>query len=76
MERTNGRFIIEPGVVSSSVFENQIYAGAEVNYNFENKNDITYPTLGLDINLTAGYKTSIDNAVSYTHLTLPTIPLV
>ncbi len=45
---------------TASVFEKQTYAGAEVNYSFKNKDDIAYPTLGLDASITAGYKANID----------------
>ncbi len=61
VENTADRFIGQEFVVSPSVFEKQIYAGAEVNYSFKNKDDITYPTLGVDLELTAGYKRNIDN---------------
>lgn len=45
---------------NASVFEKQTYGGAEVNYNYKNKNDIAYPTLGLDYSITAGYKSNIN----------------
>lgn len=47
---------------SATLFEKQTYLGGEVNYSFKNKNDLAYPTLGLDVGLTAGYKSSIDGA--------------
>jgi hypothetical protein len=45
---------------SASLFEKQTYAGAEVNYSFKNKDDGSYPTMGLDVGITAGYKANID----------------
>jgi len=47
-----------------SVFERQIYVGAEVNYRFKNKDDVSYPTMGLDAGITAGYKTTVDGEVA------------
>ena len=44
----------------ASLFERQTYAGAEVNYSYKNKDDVSYPTLGLDVAITAGYKGIID----------------
>ncbi len=45
--------------LNASVFEKQTYGGAEINYNYKNKNDPAYPTLGLDASITTGYKTNI-----------------
>ncbi|WP_055444868.1 hypothetical protein [Lacinutrix himadriensis] len=47
---------------NASLFEKQTYLGSEVNYSFKNKNDIAYPTLGLNVGITAGYKAAIDEA--------------
>ncbi|MEP2280529.1 metallophosphatase [Maribacter sp.] len=47
---------------NSLVFERQTYGGAEVAYNFKNKNSSAFPTLGLDAGLTVGYKTNIGNS--------------
>ncbi|MEP0731711.1 MAG: metallophosphatase, partial [Nonlabens ulvanivorans] len=55
------RFINLALPANSSVFEQQTYVGAEVNYSYKNKNDSSFPTLGLDVSLTAGYKTNIDS---------------
>jgi len=44
----------------ATLFEKQIYVGSEVNYTFKNRNDIAYPTMGLDAGITVGYKTVID----------------
>lgn len=63
VENTVGRFINDPNniPVNSSVFEKQTYGGAEIAYEFENKDNPAFPTLGLDVRLAAGYKTNIDN---------------
>ncbi|PWL38700.1 metallophosphatase [Flagellimonas aquimarina] len=63
VENTAGRFVNDPNniPVNSSVFEKQTYGGAEIAYEFENKDNPAFPTLGLDVRLIAGYKTNIDN---------------
>ncbi|WP_405250863.1 metallophosphatase [Dokdonia sp. Asnod3-C12] len=69
VENTEDRFInFLPS--SATVFEKQTYAGLEVNYGYKNKDDISYPTLGLDAGITAGYKANIggediDNKFGY-----------
>ncbi len=55
------RFIGDQFQPSNDVFESQLYAGAEVNYQYLNKRkNPAYPTLGMQFDLTAGYKTNID----------------
>ncbi|WP_424492940.1 metallophosphatase [Salinimicrobium sp. GXAS 041] len=44
----------------NDIFDNQLYAGAEVNYNFLNKNNSSYPSLGMEFDATTGYKRNID----------------
>jgi len=64
VERTEGRFIstTASGIgVNDDVFNRQNYVGAEVTYGFENKNDAAFPTYGLNLNLTVGYKTDIED---------------
>ncbi|WP_405222712.1 metallophosphatase [Dokdonia sp. Asnod1-B02] len=69
VENTEDRFInFLPS--SATVFEKQTYAGLEVNYGYKNKDDISYPSLGLDAGITAGYKANvggedIDNKFGY-----------
>jgi hypothetical protein len=59
VENVADRFInILPA--SATLFEKQTYAGAEVNYSFKNRDDASYPTMGLDVGITAGYKANID----------------
>ncbi|WP_160114819.1 metallophosphatase [Aquimarina sp. AU474] len=63
VENTEDRFInLAPA--NSTFFDQQTYIGAEVNYNFKNMNDLAFPTLGLDLGITAGYKTNIDGGDS------------
>ncbi|EDM42925.1 outer membrane protein [unidentified eubacterium SCB49] len=59
VENKEDRFInILP--TDASLFEKQTYLGGEVSYNFKNKDDAAYPTMGLDIGISAGYKANID----------------
>lgn len=55
------RFIGDRFQASNDVFDSQLYAGAELNYQYLNKRkNPAYPTLGMQFDLTAGYKTNID----------------
>ncbi len=60
VENTEGRFVNTFFNSNSTVFDQQTYAGAEITYQFKNKNDLAFPTLGMDVGITAGYKTNID----------------
>jgi len=55
------RFIGENFDPSNDVFEKQMYAGGEINYNYFNKDRIAFPSRGVELDLTAGYKTNIDD---------------
>jgi len=62
VNRDQGRFIADTFQASNDVFESQLYAGTEVIYQYLNKRkNPAYPTLGTQIDLTAGYKTNIDD---------------
>ncbi len=63
VENTQERFIGDlPN--TSSVFEKQTYGGMELAYEFKNKDNLAFPTLGLDFSLVAGYKANIDNTTA------------
>ncbi|SFW60607.1 hypothetical protein [Cellulophaga fucicola] len=66
VENTTDRFINDPINVplSSTIFEKQTYAGGELTYEFENKDNPAFPTLGMDLKLTTGYKTNIGNSTA------------
>ncbi len=52
----------------NAIFDSQLYAGTEANFHYLNKNNPSYPSLGSEFNLTAGYKQNIDthdNQFSY-----------
>ncbi|MDR5591199.1 metallophosphatase [Christiangramia sp. SM2212] len=54
------RFIGETFNEANDVFESQAYAGGEINYNYFNKDRVAFPSRGIELDLTAGYKTNID----------------
>ncbi|GHA48370.1 hypothetical protein GCM10007103_31550 [Salinimicrobium marinum] len=44
----------------NDIFESQLYGGAEINYNYYNKNNASFPSRGMEFDVTSGYKTNID----------------
>ncbi len=62
VSRDPERFIADKFQTTNDVFDSQLYAGAEVSYQYLNKRkNPAYPNLGMQIDLTAGYKTNIDD---------------
>jgi len=55
-----GRFVAETFDQSNDIFESQMYAGGELNYNYFNKDRVAFPSRGMELDVTAGYKTNID----------------
>jgi len=47
----------DPG---NDLFESQLYAGGEFNYNYFNKDRVAFPSRGIEFDLVAGYKKNID----------------
>ncbi len=45
---------------ANEVFDSQLYGGAEINYNYYSKNMAAFPSEGMELDLTAGYKRNID----------------
>jgi len=69
VENKSDRFI-NSLPATATLFDRQTYAGAEVDYSFKNKDNASYPTMGLDVGLTAGYKANVaggdaDNKFAY-----------
>lgn len=56
-----GRFVADTFEPTNDVFESQMYAGGELNYNYFNKDRVAFPSRGMELDLTAGYKTNIDD---------------
>ncbi|MCB7482043.1 metallophosphatase [Christiangramia sediminis] len=55
-----GRLVGQAFDPTNDVFDSQLYAGGEVNYNYFNKDRVAFPSRGIELDLTAGYKTNID----------------
>ncbi|MUP44942.1 metallophosphatase [Gramella sp. BOM4] len=56
-----GRFISETFDPENDIYDSQVYAGGEVNYNYYNKDNRAFPSMGMEFDLTTGYKTNIDD---------------
>ncbi len=54
------RFIADVFSEENDLFNQQLYAGGEVNYRYENRDNPSYPTRGFEAEITTGYKTNID----------------
>jgi len=62
VSRDLDRFIGDRFQRTNDVFDSQLYGGAEVIYQYLNKRkNPAYPTLGTQLDLTAGYKKNIDD---------------
>ncbi|MFD2835515.1 metallophosphatase [Gramella sp. AN32] len=55
-----GRFVADTFTPADPIFESQLYAGGELNYNYFNKDREAFPSRGVELDLTAGYKANID----------------
>lgn len=44
----------------NAIFDDQLYAGAELHYNFFTKNRKAFPSLGTELDIVTGYKQNID----------------
>ncbi len=53
-------FLADNFSVENDIYDQQVYAGAEAEYFYENKNNPSYPSLGSRFDLIAGYKQNID----------------
>lgn len=62
VEDSQGRFITEPGVVPSYIFDNRRYAGLSLKYKFENYDNSSLPALGMTFTAQGGWKSSLDEA--------------
>ena len=56
-----GRLIGQAFDPTNDIFDSQLYAGGELNYNYFNKDRVAFPSRGVELDLTAGYKTNIDD---------------
>lgn len=59
VDKTGGRFISEPGVVTDDVFDYKNFADLSAKYSFENYDNASNPTLGMSFSLLGGYKINL-----------------
>ena len=56
----DNRFIADAFSPDNNVYDDQIYVGGELNYNYYNKNNPALPSMGMELDLTAGYKSQVN----------------
>jgi hypothetical protein len=62
VEDTSNRFINTPGIVNTSVFESQQFAGATIKYSFENYDTPSFPTMGMGFSLAGSWKMNLNDS--------------
>jgi len=68
VDRTPWRFIETVFAPNNRVFNNQNFVGGELSYHFKNVDNESFPTLGMEINITTGYKSNIDESTGFGYL--------
>jgi len=68
VENTLGRFVNVSNFLPQRIFEGQDFVGVNAAYNYENKDNQAFPTLGMHFSIEAGYKTNIDESNGYGYL--------
>ncbi|MBL4644072.1 MAG: metallophosphoesterase [Flavobacteriaceae bacterium] len=63
VDNTNGRYI-----ATSSLTNKNTFLGAEAHYNFENQDNKAFPTLGMKVDITVGYKSNTESNTSFGYL--------
>jgi hypothetical protein len=54
------RFVNQPGVLDSSLYEHRQYGGVQATYKFENFDHASLPALGMSFSISGGWKASFD----------------
>ena len=67
VERTEGRFV-EVFPEENAVFDKQDFYGVNAKYNFVNKDNDAFPTLGLQTSIEAGYKNNVSTEKGFAYL--------
>jgi hypothetical protein len=62
VENTVGRFISIPNIVNTEIFNHQQFAGAAVEYGYENYDNVSLPTMGMGFLIGANWKMNLDNS--------------
>jgi hypothetical protein len=68
VERTQGRFISVAFPAGSEVFGQQNYITTEVGYSYENKDNDSYPRMGMAFDVKAGYTRNLDQSNGFPYL--------
>lgn len=68
VDRTANRFIELAFSAVDNVFSNQNFIGGELSYHYKNVDNEAFPTLGMEINVSTGYKSNIDESTGFGYL--------
>nr|WP_245600506.1 metallophosphoesterase [Flavobacterium daejeonense] len=61
VENTPGRFIAIPNIVNPDIFKNQQFAGATMQYSYENYDNASLPAMGMGFMMAANWKMNLTN---------------
>jgi Calcineurin-like phosphoesterase len=67
VENTQDRFI-NTFLGANSGNSKKNFAGVEATYNFQNRDNKAFPTLGMEVNLQVGYKTNLDESNNFGYI--------
>ena len=68
VERTPGRFLETVFDADDDLFDKQDFYGAEAAYHFMNSDNEAFPTLGMLISVTGGYKNNVSTSKGFAYL--------
>ena len=68
VERTRGRFVETAFAVNSSVFNTQRFLTGEVSYQYENKDNESYPMMGMALHIAGGYTSNLEQSNGFAYL--------
>ncbi|GAB1855823.1 metallophosphoesterase [Flavobacteriaceae bacterium MHTCC 0001] len=68
VDMTAGRFISEPNVINTSVFDQQDFYGTDVKYEYTNVDNAAFPTLGMLFALQAGYRNNVSTSKGFGYI--------
>ena len=68
VDMTSGRFIAEPNVINTSVFDKQDFYGADAKYEYVNTDNAAFPTLGMLFSIQAGYKNNVSTSRGFGYI--------
>ncbi len=68
VDMTSGRFITEPNVINTSVFDQQDFYGADAKYEYVNTDNAAFPTLGMLFAIQAGYRNNVSTSKGFGYI--------